>query len=177
MIQTGFWKTQHHLHLFDVLLFTWALFIPWQPESSLRGTNYPLLHRGRQEQDWKRWWHVWTMSQKTPPPSTRPALIKPLSFLHCDSLYVVFLRWRGTVCRIMLKIITSVYPSFGSGHDRNLNRDTQRSFEMSGWRPSPIVLCSVIKGLILRWNVHRSPPEMEEWNKSALPAQTLGFML
>lgn len=46
MIQTGFWKTPHHLRLVNVLLLTRGPFIPWQPESSLQGTNYPLSHRG-----------------------------------------------------------------------------------------------------------------------------------
>lgn len=79
-------------------------------------------------------------------------------------------------CALLLFQITVFWTSlllsnvsfFWKPADRNLNRDMQRSFEMSGWCPSPIVLCSVSNGLILRWKVHRSPPEMEEEKKTVL---------
>lgn len=44
--------------------------------------------------------------------------------------------------------------------------DTQRSFETSGWRLSPIVFVSVISGLIPRWHVEHMLPEQEEKKKN-----------
>ena len=123
-----------------------------------RGLITPITYRkGGSRARQKRWWKLQTKTQNH--------LQHILLWSNCALLlFQVTVLWTS--------LLLSNVSFFWKPPDRNLNRDMQRSFEMSGWCPSPIVLCSVSNGLILRWKVHRSPPEIEEEKKSVLLPQT-----
>lgn len=144
------WFSRTSVHLLAVPLFTWELFIPWQPEASLQGTNYPLSHReesGRRRRRGGR-----ERQQSVDHKHLRPLTSSTL--LNVFKIKVLLMMLFVLICRRQLC--------------RNLNGDTPGSFEMSGWRPSPIVLCSVISGLVICWNVHHCTPDMEEEKRKSL---------
>lgn len=144
------WFSRTSVHLLGVPLFTWELFIPWQPEASLQGTNYPL---SRREESARRRRRGRGRQQRVNHKHLRPLTSSTLhDVFKIKMLLGGLMMMYVLICRRQLC--------------RNLNGDTPGSFEMSGWRPSPIVLCSIISGLVICWNVHHCKPDMEEEKKS-----------